>query len=77
MNAWVYLEKFFCKSSHIIHMKRAHSDVVLAAQRMHQGNHRIEMIAKTSEKSSRCARERAAEVAALNAGLCTIDDEVA
>ena len=58
-------------------MKLAHSDVVLAAQRMHQGNHRIEMIAKTSEKSSRCARERAAEVAALNAGLCTIDDEVA
>ena len=58
-------------------MKWAHSDVVLVAQRIHQGDHRVEMIVKTSDKSSRCARERAAEVAALNAGLCTIDDEVA
>jgi hypothetical protein len=58
-------------------MKWAHSDVVLAVQRIHQGNHRIEMIAKMSEKSSQCARERAAEVAALNAGLCTTDNEVA
>ena len=60
----VGLEKFLFRSSHIVNMKRTHSDVVLAAQRIHQGNDKIEKISKTSMMSSRCARERAAEVAA-------------
>jgi hypothetical protein len=60
----VGIEKFLFESSHAVQMMRAHSDVVLAAQRIHQGNDKIEKISKTSMMSSRCARERAAEVAA-------------
>ena len=55
----VGIEKFLVRSAHV-----AHSDVVLAAQRLYQGNDKIEKISKTSMMSSRCARERAAEVAA-------------
>jgi hypothetical protein len=52
---------------HVVNMKRAHNDVVLAAHRLHQGNNRIDTIAKISMISSRWARERAAEVAAIYA----------
>jgi hypothetical protein len=58
----VGIEKFLVRSAHV-----AHSDVVLAAHRLHQGNNRIDTIAKISMMSSQWARERAAEVAALYA----------
>ena len=63
----VGIEKFLFRSSNVVNMKWAHSDVVLAAQRIHRGNIRIEKIGKASMMSSRWARERAAEVAAIYA----------
>ena len=63
----VGIERFLFKSSHLVQMKLAHSYVVIAAHRLHQGDHGIENIAKTSKKSSRWERERAARVAALYA----------
>ena len=65
----VGIEKFLFESSHVVKMKWAHSDAVLAAHRLHQGNNKIENIAKTSMKSSQWARERAAEVAVLYARI--------
>jgi hypothetical protein len=47
----------------VIQKRRAHSEAILSMQRNYQGDHKIEMLAKTSQKSSRWARKRAANMA--------------
>jgi len=61
----VGMEKFISGVSTELHEnKRKHSEIVLAAQMICQGNNRIEKISEISKKFSLGARERAAKVAA-------------
>ena len=46
------IKKFLIRSYHVVQMKQAHSDVMLLAHRLHQGNNRIEKLLETSKKSS-------------------------
>ena len=52
---------------HVVLKKQAHTEAVLSVQMTHQGDHMIETLSKTSMKYSQWAREKAAEVAAVNA----------
>jgi hypothetical protein len=62
----VGIENFLspCTLRRVVQKRRAHSELVLLAQRIHQGDNRIEKLSDTSEKSSRWACERAARTAA-------------
>ena len=65
----VGLEKLISVSSRHQEKKRKHSEIVLAAQMICQGNIRIEKISEISKKFSQGARERAAKVAVCYASL--------
>ena len=52
-----------CTALLVIQKKRAHSEAILSVQRNYKGDHMIEMLATTSQKSSRWARKRAANMA--------------
>lgn len=66
----VGMEKFISGVSTELHEnKRKHSEIVLAAQMIFQGNNRIEKISEISKIFSQGARERAAKVAACFASL--------
>jgi hypothetical protein len=54
-----------CIARRVVLKKQAHSEAILSAQMMHQGNNRIDKLSETSMKSSQWAREKAAKVAAV------------
>jgi hypothetical protein len=51
----------------VVQKKRAHTEAVLSAQEIHQGDDMIEKLYETSKKSSQWSRERAAMIAACHA----------